>query len=339
MKKRRIALIVLSAIAAFFLILVLIFVIIANSKNDDTKPNAALSEWQSMIKDDTPFNRIATPGAHDAGTRGIAYYAETQSRDTKELLEAGTRYFDLRVSYANGEYRIYHGPFKGVTLESVLTAMRDFIAVYETEALVLDFQHFDGDAQKGTLERVKTTLGELLVHNDTDQTDLQFINGLTLGDVRGKCLIFWGRETEEILTEPFVFLRNNDDSTRENSVMQSLYFGSLHKKGSKKFIDEALPQYLQTYCDSPDGMFVLQCQLTDGLFIFGPRYREATHTDNIDRYIDDLQNNENLNLINIVMRDFISPHKNCVTLKLNLAKGNVSENKISAYEEMLAAFL
>ena len=338
-KKKKTLLVVLSAIAAFSLIVVLIFVIIANSKNDNTRPNAALSEWQSMINDDAPFNRIATPGAHDAGTCGIAYYAETQSRNTTELLEAGTRYFDLRVAYAGDDYRIFHGPFQGVTLDSVLTAMRNFLNEHQTEALVLDFQHFDGDAQQGTLEKVKATLGDLLIKNDGETSDLQFINQLRLKDARGKCLVFWGRATETIVSEPDVFLRNNDDGTRENSAMQSLYFGNLHKKSSQKFIEEDLPQYIQRYKESPDGMFVLQCQLTDGLFIFGPRYREATHTDGIDNYIKRLQSNENLSFVNIVMRDFVSPKKNCITLQLNLAKGIVATDKTLNYEQMLSDFI
>ena len=102
---------ILSAVGAFALAILLSVIIIAgvaNSKNDKTKPVEQLSYWQSMLKDDVLLKKTVIPGAHDAGTKRLPYFAATQDRDTADLLACGTRYLDLRVSHADGKYLIYH---------------------------------------------------------------------------------------------------------------------------------------------------------------------------------------------------------------------------------------
>ena len=170
---------ILSAVGAFALAILLSVIIIAgvaNSKNDKTKPVEQLSYWQSMLKDDVLLKKTVIPGAHDAGTKRLPYFAATQDRDTADLLACGTRYLDLRVSHADGKYLIYHGPSKGVALDSVLDAVKTFICANPTETVILDFQHFDGEAQQGTIATVEEKLDGLLLTNDTDKTDVEFID-------------------------------------------------------------------------------------------------------------------------------------------------------------------
>jgi len=45
---------------------------------------------------------------------------------------------------------------------------------------------------------------------------------------------------------------------------------------------------------------------------------------------------ENLQYINVVMRDYVSPRKNAVTLALNVSKGLVKEECASEYSVMIA---
>ena len=146
-KKRKITLLSLSAVLLVILLTVSVLIIVANSQNDKSEPAKELSQWMGMIKDETLLKNVVIPGAHDAGTKGLSYLAETQDRDTADMLACGTRYFDLRVSKTkNGELKIYHGPFKGVTLDGVLKQFTDFLNNNPTEALILDFQHFENGA-------------------------------------------------------------------------------------------------------------------------------------------------------------------------------------------------
>lgn len=338
-KKKKLTLIITGSILAAIILTACILIIVAHSRDDKTLPCGELATWQSMIKDDALLKDVVTPGAHDAGTKGLPYFAATQDRDTDGLLRCGTRYFDLRVSYANGKLLIYHGPSKGAALATVLEEVFYFLKSYPSETVILDFQHFeerDNLAQNGSKELLETKLGGMLVKNETDKDDVAFIDGLTLGQTRGKCLVVWGRETENILAENYVFKRNNDGGTRENSVIHSYYESSLNKKSSQKYVSEALEKYIGEYKKTNSGLFVLQGQLTDGLFVFGPRFKESTHTDNMNSYVLSLKDSNDLQYINIIMRDFVSPRKNCFTLQLNVRKDLVKTDKLSDFNAMLA---
>ena len=329
MSKKRKALVSISVVLAVIIIIVSVLIIVANSQNDKSQPTQDLSQWMGMIKDDTPLKKIAIPGAHDAGTKGLPYLAETQDRDTAEMLACGIRYIDLRVSKAkDGELKIYHGPFKGVTLDSVLEQIKQFLRENPTVALILDFQHFDNSAEIDTQAAVLASLPVIRAEGDF----IQFADNLTLGEARGKCLILWGADSAD---NKVLLRRNNDEGTIEKSALHSYYTGSLNKKSSSTYVNEALPHYIDRYRQQGSGLFVLQGQLTDGLYVFGPHFREATHSKNMNGYVEKLQNSSNLDVINIIMRDFVSPHKNCLALQLNLTKNNVKAESITVFQKMI----
>lgn len=329
MTKKRRKIVILAVVLGLILVTVGVLMIIANSQNDRREPVAELSRWMGMIKDDTPVKSVVIPGAHDAGTSGLPYLAETQDRDTAAMLACGIRYLDLRVAKTKaGELKIYHGPFKGVTLDSVLDQIVEFLGKNATEMLILDFQHFDGDAEADTQDRVLNTLPVLTATGDY----VEFVDNLTLGEARGKCLVLWGDDS----ADGKVFLRrNNDEGTLEHTALQSYYEGSLNKKSSSAYIKQALPYYIDRYKTEGAGLFVLQGQLTDGLFVFGPHFREATHNKNMNYYVDNLRHSKDLDVINIIMRDYVTPYKNGLTLQLNITKGNVKTECAEAYQTMI----
>ena len=304
-------------------------ILVANSQNDGSQPSAELSRWMSMIEDETLLKNVVIPGAHDAGTMGLLWLAETQDLGTADMLACGIRYLDLRVSKTkDGELKIYHGPFKGVTLDSVLKDVSEFLSKNATEALILDFQHFEGDAEQDVKAKVTAELP--VVRADGDYVD--FVDGLTLGEIRGKCLILWGDDS----ADGEVFLRrNNDEGTLGKAALQSYYESARNKKSSSVYVNETLPYYIERYKQNGKGLFVLQGQLTDGLFVFGPHFREATHNKNMNEYVQSLQNSPDLDVINIIMRDYVTPYKNCLALQLNLTKNLVKSDSIAAFQKMI----
>lgn len=333
----KIALIVISLFLTAVVIAVCVCSSIANRISDTSLPTAEASSWQSMIKDETLLKRVVIPGAHDAGTVGMAWFSETQSRDIADQLACGTRYFDLRIKVKKGEARIYHGPAVSLYLKDILTQVRDFLTENPSEVVILDFQKFaKDDAKDETLALMAEYLDGMCVVNDTEMSDVDFIDTLTIGNARGKCLIFWGAEDGVAEKEDNVFLRNDDNGNRYGSALHSYY-----KRGwnsyysSEKYIEKALPAYIDKYKAIDSGLFVLQGQLTDGSFVAGPRYREGCHEKNMNEYVRSLAENVNLEYVNIVMRDYISPDKNCITLRLNLAKGIVKDECVEAFEFML----
>ena len=247
--------------------------------------------------------------------------AETQNRSIAAQLGSGTRYFDLRVQSTKKGLVFYHSVFNGNSYTEARSDILDFLAANPSEFVILDFQHFKGDGtQELLLNDIKQNLADVALSNDSDLSDEDFISSLTLSDVRGKCLIFWGDE-ETLPDLDFVFLRNNDGGTRENSCLHSFYIGGYNKKSSSWYIENALPEYIEMRKEQDKGLFVLQGQLTDGLFIRGPRLREAGHNRNMSAYIGELANSSDLGYINIIMRDYTGPSKNAEIIALNAAKG------------------
>lgn len=311
---------VLLAIAATLLVLRL------NGKSRQKFEGAdpALSAWMAGIDDDAPLRHIAIPGSHDAATRGILWAGETQTYTIAQQLQSGARYFDLRVHKKGDKYVIFHSILDGIEFCKVLDAIRDFIQSHPSEVILLDFQHF-----KGSQSEVKRLLSEelgargLLIHNTTPLSPVEFIRGLTLGQTRGKCVVFWG-DREEAGSD-FLFLRNDNECTCEDMCLDSYYLAQSHKMDTRGLIKTAYPVYFarlrQQQAAGRNAMFVLQCQLTDGKFVRGPWSRERRHDLIISDYIRRLAQSEDLDGINIILRDFITPQKCRDIIALNRGKG------------------
>lgn len=289
-----------------------------------------LSSWMGRISDDTPINRIIVPGSHDAGTVGVVWAAETQSYTIKEQLLSGIRYFDLRVhKRGDNDYVMFHSIADGMSFLTVLEWIRDFIKENPTELLYLDFQHFKGDSQKDVCDLLQKYLGEdgLLLNNDTELSDLQFIRSLKLKDVRGKCIVFWGDKS--IAKESFLFPRNTDRCTEDQMCLDSYYIAPLHKKTTEVLVGEAHPQYFgrmqKLKAKGEDGIFVLQCQLTDGIVVRGPWARDKQNNAKMNEYVRCLKNSDVLLNLNIIMRDFVTPKKAADIINLNANTSNMKE--------------
>ncbi len=74
-----------------------------------------------------------------------------------------------------------------------------------------------------------------------------------------------------------------------------------------------------------DGLFVLQCQLTDGKLIFGPWARERAQDETMSAYIENLGSSEDIDILNVILRDFITPDKCRQIIDLNVQKGYMAD--------------
>ncbi|KAJ8350860.1 hypothetical protein SKAU_G00259900 [Synaphobranchus kaupii] len=72
----------------------------------------------------------------------------TQEYDVKEQLDAGVRYFDLRIARRpndrSSDLYFYHGVFTTVTVETVLKEIREWLDSHPREVAILSFSHFLG---------------------------------------------------------------------------------------------------------------------------------------------------------------------------------------------------
>ena len=346
-KIKKILLITLCAVLGVIVLAVVILAPIIATGNkvivpDEQTPVYALENWMSYISEDAPVTAIAIPGSHDSGCYdGMGYLGETQNLSIAEQLARGSRYFDIRVNDSKDGMVIYHGPLNGVDYAEVLEDIAQFVTTHPTEFLILDFQHFKNDSEAGVFDMLEEYVGaEYFVVNDTHMRDADFIESLTVGDVRGKCIVYIDAEETDYDEDEYLFYRGKDIEEYPELSLISLYERSKNGKAAKAFAEEVLPSYVEQFGEEfGKGFFVLQSQLTDTLGVFGPAYREGRAIEHINGFVRGLYDSELLDGVNIIMRDFVTCEKSALTVRLNVAKGYVVDAKLAEFEEMLALYV
>ena len=224
-------------------IIVCLGIIINGSCMKIYKDDKDYSSWMENIHDDTLVNEIVMPGSHDAGSYTMVWLGETQQFDIDKQLEMGTRYFDIRVNKIDDEYVIFHSIINGVKFLPMLESIKNFVIENPTETLLLDFQHFSGGSQNDVYNFITEYLynNGLVVENNTQLSDLEFISQLKLKDARGKCIIFWGDRSEDLSN--YVFLRNNDECTYSGMSLNSYYVSDYHYNDYAYLIENGYPVY------------------------------------------------------------------------------------------------
>lgn len=346
-EKGKIALIVLGSFFGLIALLTVILapIIVEGNKvitRDSAEPNDALTEWMSYISDDAPVTRLAIPGSHDSGCSGMPWYAETQDLNFAEQLARGVRYFDIRVNKKGGDLVIFHGPVNGTDYVELLYQIDEFMDAHPSEFLILDFSHFKNDSESEVFLLFDEIVSAERVVNDTCMTDSEYLDSLTLGDVRGKCVVFVDPEETEFCCRDYLFFKMGDEveAGQEDAFsLVSPYKKLWNGSSAKKLTDKILDRYIDTFKGIDSGFFVLQCQLTDNALVFGPRYREGKLIERANDFVRALYDNaEDLPYINIIMRDFVTCEKTALIVGLNIAKGWVSGEKAESFAASLAEF-
>ncbi len=321
-------LIILEILASLIVLIAIILLVLKVNGTCHRKYEEAesiLDSWMIMLDDDVPINKIAIPGSHDAATSGVVWAAETQNCTIKEQLLLGTRYFDLRVHKKGDDFVVFHSVVDGMNFVPVLQDIKEFIYQHPTEFLILDFQHFKGDSQDGVLKLLLDSLYDdgLILENTTDMSDVEFIRNQKLGDVRGKCIVFWGDKSAA--KSKCLFFRNDNECTFEGACLDSYYIADLHKSDFNCLVEKAHPAYFNRVRKNgnknKNAIFVLQCQFTDKYFVRGPWSREKTYETQMNNYITSLGSHKQFDDVNVIMRDFINAQKCKDIINLNAKKG------------------
>ncbi|RUS75617.1 hypothetical protein EGW08_016610 [Elysia chlorotica] len=154
------------------------------------------ADWMGNLPErlrQLPLSQINIPGSHDTGSfrldingpvapdastavrlisclpgvkKIMKDWGITQSLDFKQQLEAGVRYFDLRVARNSNDQKLYlvhtlYGPM----IEEVLTTVDTFLTEHSGEAILLDFNHFysmEDEDHKFLLARLLSVFGARL---------------------------------------------------------------------------------------------------------------------------------------------------------------------------------
>lgn len=345
-KIKKILLVTLCAVLGVIALAVVVLAPIIATGNkvivpDTEEPVYALENWMAYISDDAPVTSLAIPGSHDSGCYDkMGYLGTTQNLPIAEQLVRGVRYFDIRVNDSNKGPVIFHGPINGVPYSEVLTDIAEFVDTHPTEFLILDCQHFKNDSEEIVFDLLEEYVGvDKFVINDTNMRDIDFVESLTLGDVRGKCFVYIDAEVEYDEKE-YLFYRGKDVEEYPEISLMSLYERSKNGSAAAKFAEKVLPGYIEQFVEERGrGFFVLQAQLTDTLGVFGPSYREGRAIGYINDFVRGLYDDDMMYDVNVIMRDFVTCEKSALTLRLNIVKGLVAEDKADEFEDMIALYV
>ena len=343
-KKAGIAMIVIGCVLLCIIVVAASMVGVGSKALDRQLPDEFLNGWMSYVSDGALLKDVVIPGSHDAGTVEMMWAARTQNRSIKLQMQCGVRYFDIRVQHKYGNMFIFHGPISKGNFEPIIDDVKEFLQNNPSETLILDFQHFKGgDVAMACVDGVLCEkLDGLMVVNDGEKSDVEFVNDLTLGEARGKAIVFWGNEfgntakSDYVEGKNYLFQRNNDQGTRDGSSLQSFYDSSLNRKTSKEYLKVAIDEYVEKYRQSEGGLFVMQMQLTDPILIIGPQFYEGTHNENATSFIASLQGKDYFDCVNIVMRDFVGAEKSKRIIALNKYKNTLKPEKKSEFESKCA---
>lgn len=176
-------------------------------KNDKLVFVINSQRWMSALNDSLNLKDICMPGSHDAGMyftslnfngdgdllgSGIAL---TQSKNFREQLGFGIRYFDLRPEYDSSKrgenrFHVYHGMATGPLIKDI---MNDIISFFEhpngkNETVIIgltNFKSFEKDSEKiDLLNFIIEKLGRFMYRLPNDKN----LGSLKLSEVRGKII-------------------------------------------------------------------------------------------------------------------------------------------------------
>lgn len=178
-----------------------------NDKVEDEKI-AGSEKWMADLSDDLLLSQISIPGVHDAGANNVrlSLFSKCQDLSTKELLNDGFRYLDIRlgIDYVCNEpvMSIYHGfvhclkadgtYLEVLYLDEILAECYEFLDENPSETIIFVVKKEHGEESVSEFEELLNTYTDNSKWLLTDKMP-------SLGEARGKIVLFRRYEDEASL--------------------------------------------------------------------------------------------------------------------------------------------
>lgn len=148
----------------------------------------ASATWMSHLPSSTLMSAITIPGTHDSAAYTYSWpFIATQTLDITAQLNAGIRYFDLRVGLRSNILEMVHGQaILNLRLDQVLADMYAWLAAHPSEALIAQIKR-DRKDESSTLH-----FAQAIVHI-LSATPNHWRTATTtplLGELRGRIQLF-----------------------------------------------------------------------------------------------------------------------------------------------------
>ena len=155
--------------------------------NDSNAPLIHHTDWMKDIPDNTKFSEMTIPGTHDSLSLYGICCARTQTWTLREQMNAGIRYFDIRLRRINNTLRAYHGFIdQKTTLDSILVYAIDFLQKNPTETIIFEIiSEYD---PKNCTKSFEELYEEYTANYKNNIVEYEY-RDITIGEIRGKIFV------------------------------------------------------------------------------------------------------------------------------------------------------
>ena len=154
--------------------------------SDDAHPKVFYKDWMKNIPDNAIVSKLTIPGTHDSCALHGCCCAKTQTWSIDDQLNAGLRFFDLRVVVKDNTLKIYHGCVnQKITLDEILLSFTNFLKENPTEGIFMaivkeyGFDNTD-DEVLNTYQKVSEKFKDNIVDFQGEEITFSYLRGKIL---------------------------------------------------------------------------------------------------------------------------------------------------------------
>lgn len=213
-------------------------------------------QWMTGLPGDIKINEISIPGAHDACTAGVGFFAKTMNANCQiltlsEQLQAGVRCFDIRTRINSSDdsekdLGTYHGQFScDLPFEDVMSTMKEFLDKNKGEFVILNVSYESKNV--GTDYRDKSIELYHKVENQYKEMIRPYYPGQPLDSVRGKILIINHQNVGDNNLKIGAYIGKDGDNNANKKAILYKYRNALDKDGKKVIVSDTVTMWVQNF--------------------------------------------------------------------------------------------
>ncbi len=293
---------IISAVVGVSIITISLFSVLPFSTTSNTKNG---KNWMKNLSDESKVTSLSLPGSHDSGALHSIGDLSGKCQDLKiiDQLNAGVRFFDIRLVQRNDELKVIHGIVdQKLDFSSVLKDFESFLKENPSEGLIVSIK------KESEAKNTKATFDESLIDALKDYSSLWDLSGnipKNLKGLRNKIFLISRYENNTIGLNAYNGWLDPEDSSTSNTF--DIESSNLHVQDHYKTedINVKKDEIIRCFEYSNSNLDKLTLNFTSCYFLnaFPPTY--AGTTANI---INNWLPNEikNYNNLGIVISDFIT---------------------------------
>lgn len=262
-------------------------------------------EWMKNIDNSTLLTSLSIPGSHDSGAlHSIADLAgKCQDLSIYEQLQAGVRFFDIRLKQYNDNLKVVHGFVdQKLSFSSVLKDFSNFLNLYPSEGLIVSIK------KESNAVNTVTSFDESLKKELNDYSSIWNLSNdapKTMGELRGKIYLISRYEENTIGLNAYDGWLDPDKSETTNTF--DILDSNLHVQDyyQVKDINNKLSEISQCLTYSKANLDKLTLNFTSCYFLdkFPPTYAGSTAKIINNWFKEEIKEERNLG---IIVSDFIT---------------------------------